>query len=64
VGIRQDWLHFYAHDLGFNTTEINYTYYRMPAARTPAAMAEAQRRPRTSKTTLSTIRPFGSRSVR
>src|SRR3954447_6661725 len=23
----------------FNTTEINYTYYRMPAARTLAAMA-------------------------
>jgi uncharacterized protein YecE (DUF72 family) len=37
---KTDWLHFYAHDLGFNTTEINYTYYRMPAARTLAAMAK------------------------
>jgi uncharacterized protein YecE (DUF72 family) len=30
-------LPFYAHD--FHATEINYTYYRMPAARTLAAMA-------------------------
>lgn len=37
---KTDWLHFYAHDLGFNTTEINYTYYRMPAARTLTAMAK------------------------
>ncbi len=32
-----DMLPFYSHL--FNTTEINYTYYRMPAARTLAAMA-------------------------
>lgn len=31
-------LSYYARD--FKTTEINYTYYRMPAARTLAAMAE------------------------
>src|SRR3954453_8222571 len=30
-------LSFYSQD--FKTTEINYTYYRMPAARTLAAMA-------------------------
>src|SRR5438270_8136457 len=30
-------LPYYAND--FHTTEINYTYYRMPAARTLAAMA-------------------------
>lgn len=34
---QQDWLAFYARE--FNTLEINYTYYRMPTARTLAAMA-------------------------
>jgi uncharacterized protein YecE (DUF72 family) len=34
---KQDWLAFYARE--FNTLEINYTYYRMPTARTLAGMA-------------------------
>jgi uncharacterized protein YecE (DUF72 family) len=34
---KQDWLAFYAKE--FNTLEINYTYYRMPTARTLAGMA-------------------------
>ncbi len=33
----RDWLGFYARD--FKTTEINYTYYRVPTAATLAAMA-------------------------
>ncbi len=35
---KNEMLPFYAHN--FNTTEINYTYYRMPNARTLAAMAD------------------------
>jgi uncharacterized protein YecE (DUF72 family) len=34
---KQDWLNFYARE--FNTLEINFTYYRMPTARTLAGMA-------------------------
>ncbi len=34
---KNDWLSFYAEE--FNTLEINYTYYRMPTARTLAGMA-------------------------
>jgi uncharacterized protein YecE (DUF72 family) len=34
---KEDWLAFYARE--FNTLEINYTYYRMPTARTLAGMA-------------------------
>ena len=34
---KNDWLTFYAKE--FNTLEINYTYYRMPTARTLAGMA-------------------------
>ena len=34
---KQDWLAFYAKE--FNALEINYTYYRMPTARTLAGMA-------------------------
>lgn len=34
---KNDWLAFYAQE--FNTLEINYTYYRMPTARTLAGMA-------------------------
>ncbi len=34
---KQDWLAFYARE--FNALEINYTYYRMPTARTLAGMA-------------------------
>jgi len=34
---KNDWLTFYAKE--FNTLEINYTYYRMPTAKTLAGMA-------------------------
>ncbi len=34
---KNDWLSFYAKE--FNTLEINFTYYRMPTARTLAGMA-------------------------
>lgn len=34
---KKDWLAFYAQE--FNTLEINFTYYRMPTARTLAGMA-------------------------
>ena len=34
---KQDWLAFYARE--FNALEVNYTYYRMPTARTLAGMA-------------------------
>jgi uncharacterized protein YecE (DUF72 family) len=34
---KNDWLPFYAKE--FNTLEINYTYYRMPTAKTLAGMA-------------------------
>jgi len=34
---KNDWLSFYAKE--FNTLEINYTYYRMPTAKTLAGMA-------------------------
>jgi uncharacterized protein YecE (DUF72 family) len=34
---KKDWLAFYAEE--FNTLEINFTYYRMPTARTLAGMA-------------------------
>ncbi|MFN8485583.1 MAG: DUF72 domain-containing protein [Anaerolineae bacterium] len=36
---KTDWLNYYAEHL-FHTTEINYTYYRLPAARTLKAMAD------------------------
>ncbi len=35
---KKDWLAFYAHE--FNTLEINFTYYRMPTARTLGGMAQ------------------------
>ncbi len=38
---KQDWLAFYARE--FKTLEINYTYYRMPTARTLAGMARKRR---------------------
>lgn len=34
---KNDWLTFYAKE--FNTLEVNYTYYRMPTAKTLAGMA-------------------------
>jgi uncharacterized protein YecE (DUF72 family) len=34
---KEDWLAFYARE--FNALEVNYTYYRMPTARTLAGMA-------------------------
>ena len=36
---KTDWLKYYAERL-FHCTEINYTYYRLPAARTLKAMAD------------------------
>ncbi|HOG47298.1 MAG TPA: DUF72 domain-containing protein [Anaerolineae bacterium] len=35
---KREWLPFYARE--FAATEVNYTYYRLPVARTMAAMAE------------------------
>jgi uncharacterized protein YecE (DUF72 family) len=34
---KQDWLAYYTKE--FNALEVNYTYYRMPTARTLAGMA-------------------------
>ncbi|MDI7278091.1 MAG: DUF72 domain-containing protein, partial [Anaerolineae bacterium] len=34
---KRDWLSFYARE--FQTCEVNFTYYRLPNARTLAAMA-------------------------
>ncbi len=34
----RDMLTYYAHELKFNTVEVNYTYYRQPSARTLGAM--------------------------
>lgn len=33
-------LEYYSKELGFNTVEINYTYYRLPSPRTSAGMAK------------------------
>ena len=33
-------LHYYEHSLGFDCTELNYTYYSMPTARTMTAMVQ------------------------
>jgi len=37
---KSDWLRFYAHDLGFPTCELNFSYYRLPAEKTLQIMAE------------------------
>ena len=37
---QRDVLEYYSHVLGLASVEINYTYYRLPSARTSAAMAQ------------------------
>jgi uncharacterized protein YecE (DUF72 family) len=37
---KSDWLRFYSHELGFRACELNFTYYRLPDARTLQRMAE------------------------
>ena len=37
---KKDVLEYYSKKLEFNTVEINYTYYRLPSARTSAAMVK------------------------
>ena len=37
---QSEMLHYYEHTLGFDCTELNYTYYSMPVARTMAALLQ------------------------
>jgi uncharacterized protein YecE (DUF72 family) len=40
AGLNQrEWLAYYERELGFSALEVNYTYYKMPSAKTLAAMS-------------------------
>ncbi len=53
---KSEWLTFYAHSLGFNACELNFTFYRMPS---PATLVQlAAKVPPTFRFTLKATRVF------